>query len=114
MQKEMDNLEYTIKHDYEKQLTDMQERIGIRFREKDKEIASIISSSEAKIETFRKFMPDQTSIAYISKFIDLFMIGRCDTDTYAWIAHEIQILIYARSPNHKINQFFDSVSLSSQ
>ena len=99
MQKQMDNLEYTIKRDYEKQLTDMQERIGIRLMEKDEEIASIISSAEAKIETFRKFMPDQTSqddnIAYLPTFIDLFMIGRCDTDTFAWSAHEIQILIYA-------------------
>jgi hypothetical protein len=115
MQKQMD----TIKRDYEKQLTDMQERlgirltekneeiafmqerIGIRLREKDEEIESIniISSAEAKIETFRKFMPDQNSqddnITYLPTFIDLFMIGRCDTDTHAWSAHEIQILIYA-------------------
>ena len=117
MQKQMDNLEYMIKRDYEKKLTDMQERlgirltekneeiafmqerIGIRLTEKDEEIASIISSAEAKIETFRKFMPDQTSqddnIAYLPTFIDLFMSGRCDTKTNAWSAHEIQILIYA-------------------
>ena len=72
----MDNLEYTFKRDYEKKLTDMQERlgirltggneeiafmqerIGIRLREKDEEIESIniISSAEAKIETFRNFL----------------------------------------------------------
>ena len=118
----MDNLEYTFKRDYEKKLTDMQERlgirltekneeiafmqerIGIRLTEKDEEIASIISSAEEKIETFRTFMPDLTSqdsnIAYLPTLIDLFMIGRCDTDTYEWSAHEIQILIYAHQIPH--------------
>ena len=35
----MDNLEYTFKRDYEKKLTDMQERLGIRLTEKNEEIA---------------------------------------------------------------------------
>ena len=40
-------------------------------------------------------MPDLTSqdsnIAYLPTLIDLFMIGRCDTDTYEWSAHVITV-----------------------
>ena len=118
----MDNREYMIKQEYEKKLADMKELLEcehrIKLTEKDEEITSRFASAKARIETFRTFMPDQTiqdnSIAYLPTLIDLFMIGRCDTETHEWSEHETNKIFDLCSPNPKINQFFHSVSLSSQ